>query len=716
MEYMSMVSANSRGTKKKSKALIIAALAVSLALVALFMASGDSDAVKTGSCGSNAYYVLDEHGALTVVGTGEVGPIEGVDKGLIKSVTTAGGITSIKRSAFENCHSLEQADIPGVVSIGDFAFSGCSSLTVVGMPAVESIQSRAFLGCESLCTLDLVNVKTIGLKAFANCVSLSELETGDCLKRVGDYSFFGCNMLSLIDLSASKETVSVGKYAFSKCSNVSSICFPESMVLGTSALGPMKFNIGGKSVMASPSNLAGKDFAGSKSVLHQYCGPAVGTRFSDSGLVYEVTSAYPAEVSLVGYDFDVRRLFVPDSVDLEGTTFDVTAVGPKAFLGCRALMTADLGGVKVIGMKAFANCSDLETVTMASVESVGPYAFFASSKVAILDLPCVETIGGHAFRGLSGLRLACFSEFLTKVGANAFSISFCIGGSGIPPTAENLRGRTFAMADGVLDQAKGFDPEEVVNMDYGVGFELKSTVTRAIDSGFESHRLTFKTEEYTGDRLVMSISLDEGDRSTIANITRVDDETYVAAVEGWELSYTAKYVVSQSKWCMTEDVFNSSQYYFDCDDNIPFRLAEVIINSFNLATSGAYRVDIDKLFSETSDAADMYVAMLRAMFPLDAKSIALGEDGQRYKVVFMVGESVIKTNDDLVVYSTDGRVMKEKSQEVGDKTVRGVGYSIGTEASGRYMFLDYGMGLALSCLLKDLEPYYTLTVDSLKLP
>ena len=56
----------------------------------------------------------------------------------------------------------------------------------------------------------------------------------------------------------------------------------------------MRFYSGEELLETDSKNLAGKTFIGSKSMLHEYGGPAIGTVFEDSGLTYEVVSTYPA--------------------------------------------------------------------------------------------------------------------------------------------------------------------------------------------------------------------------------------------------------------------------------------------------------------------------------------------------------------------------------------------------------------------------------------
>lgn len=68
------------------------------------------------------------------------------------------GATGIRRSAFENCTSLQSIEIPdSVTQIGDEAFSGCSSLQSIVIPdSVTEIGRWAFYNCSSLQSIEIV--------------------------------------------------------------------------------------------------------------------------------------------------------------------------------------------------------------------------------------------------------------------------------------------------------------------------------------------------------------------------------------------------------------------------------------------------------------------------------------------------------------------------------------------------------------------------------
>ena len=90
----------------------------------------------------------------------------------VKRVEIGDGVTSIGKTAFQNCSSLASITIPdGVTSIGSSAFQNCYSLASITIPdGVTSIGSGAFQTCYSLTSVTIPDgVTSIGSSAFQSC-------------------------------------------------------------------------------------------------------------------------------------------------------------------------------------------------------------------------------------------------------------------------------------------------------------------------------------------------------------------------------------------------------------------------------------------------------------------------------------------------------------------------------------------------------------------
>ncbi len=121
-------------------------LAAALVFAAAFAAiqSEDSDAAKSGKCGENLTWTLDDDGNLSMAGLGDMNDYR-IDMGnrssapwpssSIKTISMDGNLRSIGSYAFYNCSSLESVSISDSVTlIGYSAFEGCVSLESVVIP------------------------------------------------------------------------------------------------------------------------------------------------------------------------------------------------------------------------------------------------------------------------------------------------------------------------------------------------------------------------------------------------------------------------------------------------------------------------------------------------------------------------------------------------------------------------------------------------------
>ena len=123
----------------------------------LFGDRGDNVRIS-GSCGTNATYVLDYDGVLTISGTGNIKSYTSTADettapwtpyaAYIKKIVVNDGITAVGVNAFKNCYACTTVYLPdGVTEIMNGAFASCTSLENVRIPeSCEKIGFNSFSG------------------------------------------------------------------------------------------------------------------------------------------------------------------------------------------------------------------------------------------------------------------------------------------------------------------------------------------------------------------------------------------------------------------------------------------------------------------------------------------------------------------------------------------------------------------------------------------
>ena len=157
--------------------------------------------------------------------------------------------------------------------------------------------------------------------------------------------------------------------------------------------------------------------------------PQVGSYYSSDQATYVVTKAAVTggTVEYRGPVGELSSVSLPDYVLIEGSVYDVTAIGVRAFKNNKILQAISTGStVTLIDTGAFSGCSSLNSITFGgNLKTIGNNAFYNCQALTKLSLPAtVNKIGKKAFAGCKALKNITIRSKTLKagnIGSKAFS-------------------------------------------------------------------------------------------------------------------------------------------------------------------------------------------------------------------------------------------------------------------------------------------------------
>ena len=238
------------------------------------------------------------------------------------------------------------------------------------------------------------------------------------VKAIDDYAFYERTELTSVEIR--EGITKIGKFAFSKCTNLTSLKTPDSIT------GIMSVGLGAFSYCSSLKELT--------------CSTAVLDRMEESTENLETVIVTSGD-AVLDNAFDWCKKLT--SVEIgEG----VTVIGWQAFMSCTALKTVKLPeSLTMIGEFAFSGCTNLTDVNMPeSLVTISGVAFENCSSLTNITFgDKLESIGYGAFGLCSKLETVTFGKNLTEIGYSAFSGCASLKSVQIPDKVKTLQYETF---------------------------------------------------------------------------------------------------------------------------------------------------------------------------------------------------------------------------------------------------------------------------------
>ncbi len=444
------------------------------------------DISKSGQCGDDAYYTLDNSGLLTIYGAGALdNKHDSVQNNYyIKTVVIKEGITEIPSEFFNSCYNLSSVSLPNTLeSIDSFAFRSCCSMHEINIPSnVNSIDTDSFIdsgvekiiveknnskyssrdgvlfesgddGDELFCYPSKKSdssysipddVVSIRQRAFACCYSLKEINIPSSVINIGWYAFMQCSKLESVNIADGVS--SIDGDAFFNCSGLESIVIPDSVTY----LGSGAFSV--------CENL--KEVKLSENLTRINSSTFLGCAFSNIHIPESVTSigwgAFCDCTNLAEFNVPANLVSIGETEE------NLYASGRNGAFDGTAWYKSQPDGMVYIGNVAYRYKGSMPDNTSIILDkktiAIAEGAFSGCSNLTSIIIPKgVVNICEGAFRNCTGLTSVIIPDGTSYIGESAFSGCTNLASVKVPESVLVLG-------------SSAFDDTELINSQNGIKY------------------------------------------------------------------------------------------------------------------------------------------------------------------------------------------------------------------------------------------------------
>ena len=262
-----------------------------------------------------------------------------------------------------------------------------------------------------------VNIDSAPWKTYSNTINKVVIQPG--VTSIGKNAFSLCTNLESITIP--KSVTSIGWGAFQECGSLESITIPEGVTSIERSVFYECSSLTSITIPKSVTSIGWSAFQGCSSLKSITIPEGVTSiewgAFQGCSSLMSIT--IPESVTSIGEDAfygceNLRSITIPEGV---------TSIGWKAFKGCSRLMSITIPeGVTSIGDSAFEDCRGLTSISLPeSVIKIGNYAFKSTALTGKFVIPSgVTKIGDGLFENCQKLTEVVIPDGITFIGPYAF--------------------------------------------------------------------------------------------------------------------------------------------------------------------------------------------------------------------------------------------------------------------------------------------------------